>query len=165
MQISSEFINHFKKHNLEFQNKDERYSETLAKKVLTSLGYMTYNRDKDTLLTINNDILTDIALDSKKVSKPITLDQFVNVKFAKTQYVKAYDELRQNWPDRDKFALIFDYHGDSIADMVMHNSASLVPEESNTWSFRLIIGEDSYYIQSLKSFLVTFGNRYKKHTD
>lgn len=161
MVISSEFIDQFKRRDLNFQDKQERYSEVLAKKILTSIGVMTYNRERDSLFTINSDFLTDIALDSKKIPKPLTLDQFMNAKVCKSQYVKVYEEFRQNWHDRTYFALIFDYHGDSIADLVMHNSALLISEDNNSWSFKVIINDQPYYIQSLKSFLVTFGNRYK----
>lgn len=159
----AEFHDNLRKFQLEFRDKQESYDEKVAKAILTSLQvphYLVRSNGGISLRNVNETFLEsrNIAVESKKLSKPLDLNQFFSNKLEKSEYLRAYNDLRQNWPTVENFVLIFDKHADGIGDLAVFNSQVLVNDAHPV--FKLMDNNVYRYIQTAKAFYERFGSLY-----
>lgn len=169
--MTQNFEDAFRKQLFNFENKDDRYDQKIASKLLQSLGYGSLAVKADlgedfTLAQINQRYMPPgIAFETAKLKKPVELHPLFSGKATSTEYWKTYLELQQNWSNTNHFILVFDRHDDKVSDLVLHSAGSLINPLTWLYSF---VGPDklNYYIQSFKDFLVTFSltfNENKQH--
>jgi hypothetical protein len=153
--------------NFEFQDKQERFEQRLVKQILvahgmpqTSVGYHARTLGDEMNLRWFNEEFHDcpVAIESRKVKSPVsTSDIFcLNNKHKKTEWWKCYEEARDNWPDRNGIAVIFDYHGDDIPDLVLHNRTDIYSSKGfYSWP------SDQRYLECWKTFLEALTERWR----
>jgi hypothetical protein len=118
----------------EFQDRQERYEQRLVKQILAAhgvpqqnIGYHAKQLGEEFNLRWFNDSYQDcpVAIESRKLKKPIDFGAIFTEKYHKSEWWLCFEEATNNWPDRDGIAVVFDYYGDNIADLVVHNRPHL----------------------------------------
>lgn len=163
---SDDFLGNLRKQLFVFQDKDDRYDQKILLTIARTLGIDVLSVRADlgkdlNLSKFNPRYMPDgIAVEAIKLKNPITVKSFVG-DITKTEYWKAYVDLKQNWSTYVHFVLVFDKHGDEVGDLVLHSSSVFV--DKNSWVFQFSVDTDVFYVQPLKSFLRVLGSRYNEN--
>lgn len=102
-----------------------------------------------------------VAIDCHKLSRPIDFQAVANDRFRSTEHFKVFEESRKSYSTADSFTLIFDYRGDGVPDLVLHDHPSLASRDS--WVLTTWDGDKPYFVQSSKSFLTSLSNLWRPY--
>lgn len=154
-----------------WQDKNERYSKTVARKLLLAMGLQPMDVSSIVKMAgegfglnwLNTEYLDSrLAVDCRKVDVALPLRQMLRGGVTKTSHFIAWEEARQNWPGRDVVALVFDRRGDDLPDMVWHNSSLFDPDtDEDEWVMRFVVKGEPFTVQPLSGFLRRFSGRFR----
>lgn len=158
-----------------FPDKHDVYDEKISRQVLTAVGMppmaiSQLKRDNDGALTlayVNREVHPDsIAFMAVKLSGPVELSSLVKCRGSRvTEVWKYHDQLEADWPDA-KTALVFDYHGDKVPDLVIHNCSTyrVADEETGSWHMTVWKGSQGpYYVQEWSEFIKRIKEKHGVH--
>jgi hypothetical protein len=126
--------------NFEFQDKQERYEQKLVKQILAAhglpqvtIGYHAAQLGDELNLRWFNESFSNcpVAVESRRI-KLFDLTGVYNGKFKRSEWWKCFEEVGNNYPDRDGHALIFARHGSGYPDLVVHNRTHIQTHISDT---------------------------------
>ena len=153
-----------------YTDKNVRYDTKITRMVLGAIGLSPSKvselraqaPSEFGLMKINNEIFDNtIALECRKVNRPIKLETLIKGVKGKCEWWELFTEAKQNWTDRQAVGVVFDWHGDGIPELIVHDSAALF-EQSPGWAMRFYRAKDGpYYVQDLKAFLTVLGDKFR----
>lgn len=156
---------------IEYQDKNERYEQRIATDILRALsvqglaGLKKQMAEEFNLTYVNMSYVRTYssAFECRKMPKALDLKQLLTKDISKTWMGRQLEEVKENWPDRSYRYLIFDYHGDGVGDLVLHNrSPSFYDKDSSGWVMKYGSGFDALYLQEWKLVLANLKEHWKE---
>lgn len=149
-------------------DKQGNYESKIATKILTALGIgpkeVKDHLGSDPTLpwVIQNYLHSSVGIGTKRLTHRLDMGEILgySAKFVRTEVYKAFSEIAQNWPDTRYKVLVFDYHGDGIPDLALHDNVKWVSANGNLVTLQLDT-DMNLYIQPFKSFLTEFIKDFK----
>lgn len=155
------------------RSKDAKYDQNMAKKFLKAFGLLP-SVIKSTTAAAGSDFglsyVTShysspywVALESFKPRKPVDLAAILRGGKAITQqsFWTAWQQLCEDWPDFNYHALVFDYHGDGVGDLVLHNMQNALNPVADTGRITVYFAdsnEPDVAVENLNTFLDSFSD-------
>jgi len=139
--------------NMMQRNKHDEYDKRVVKEICKQLRIPF---DKDSYESLPQFLLTHVGaglgMMTKKAPGPISMQLLTSKKFSSSAVWKTYQDAAENYSKAGTIAVVFDYHGDGLGDLVMHNNPVKFTADSD-WALKIMVNGQAYFVQSLKSFI------------
>lgn len=158
-----------KRREFELPDKQARYEVRLGRQLLAAMGMdslvisgLVREQGEGFGFTYLNEQFfgTQLAMASRKLRRPVTMETILKGIEGKSEWFDAFLDARDNWPTAQAVAVVFDWHGDKVPDLVVHNAEWFANYRGGTgeWSLRFHLGDHGpFFVQPWKGFVRAAG--------